>query len=63
MELKSVLYVLKMVSQDLKKEKKVLLCSEIEQFPELWEIVLGIASFGGVLGFNKSHPLIILRKC
>jgi len=37
----------------LKKNEKVLLCSEIEQFPEHQEITLGIASFGGVFGLNK----------
>ena len=53
-KLKSFLHVLKVVSGHLKKRKKVLICSEIEQFPDRQEIVLGIASFGGVLESSES---------
>jgi hypothetical protein len=49
--------------RDLIKPRIVLLCSEIEQFPGgrrsavegNREIVLGIASFGGVLGSKKKY--------
>ena len=43
---------LKYRTRYLKKGKKVLLCSEIEQFPGRQEIEPRIASFGGILRLN-----------